>query len=136
MNELYVKYRSKGVFRKEEIIKDFPHLSLNAINSKIYSAKKSKIIKGIDSRRSIYFIVEPDQKYETAQPDCFKIASQITPEAIICYASALMVLGKFHSFLNTIYISSKNRFRNMYYQKIKYQYVTLPKKEILNKKNG
>lgn len=130
MNELYVKYRDKGVFRKDEVIKDFPHLSLNAINVKIYEAKKSKTIKGISGRRSIYFIVEPSQEYETAQPDCFQLAAQIAPGAIICYASALMALGKSHSLLNTIYVSSDGRFRGLEYQRMKYQYVVLPKRKV------
>lgn len=130
MNELYLKYKDKGVFRKDEIIKDFPELSINAINTKIYEAKRSKTIKGISGRRSIYFIVEPGCKYESAQPDCFKLAAQIAPGAIICYASALTVLGKSHSLLNIMYISSEARFRSLKYKGMKYQYVLLPKREV------
>lgn len=130
MNALYVKYRKKGVFRKGQVIKDFPNLSLNAINQKIYNAKKSKIIKGVGGRRSIYFIVEPGQHYNNAQPDCFQLATQLAPGAIICYASALMVVGKSHSVINTMYVSAESRFRSLEFQGMKYQYVDLPKRNV------
>ncbi|MDP8237279.1 MAG: hypothetical protein P9M08_12930 [Candidatus Erginobacter occultus] len=130
MNELYLKYGDKGVFRKDEVIKDFPHLKANAISEKIKQAKKSKLIKGIQGRRSIYFIVLPGQDYETTRPDNFQLAAKITPDAIICYASALMALGKSHTLLNTMYISSSTRFKELNYMGVKYRYVPLPKKKI------
>ena len=133
MNELYMKYGKKGVFRKDEVIKDFPKLSINAINKKIYDAKRSKIIKGIEGRRSIYFVVEPSYNYDSAQPDSFKLAAQIAPGAIICYASALIVLGKSHSLMNIMYISSEARFRSLKYKGMKYQCAFLPKKEVFIK---
>ena len=129
MNELYKRYKNKGVFTKKELLQDFPHLSINSINKKIYNAKKSKIIKGI-GRRSIYFIVEPNQNYKTAKPDYFKIAAKLGEDSIVCYSSALTILGKSHSFINIIYISSIKRFRNLRYNKTEYKYVSLPKKNI------
>jgi predicted transcriptional regulator of viral defense system len=74
--------------------------------------------------------VERRQNYESAQPDSFQLAANITPDAIICYASALMVFGKSHSVLNTMYISSERRFKKLIYQGVEYKYVPLPKREV------
>lgn len=130
MNELYLKYRAKGVFQKRDVIRDFPHLPVKSINDKIYRAKKSKLIKGVPGRRSIYYIVEPGSDYDSAQPDPFQLAANLAPEAIICYASALVALGKSHSIFNTMYLASENRFRKLKYMGIEYQYVMLPKKQV------
>lgn len=126
MNDLYVKYKDKVVFAKEDVIIDFPHLTQNAINTKIFEAKKKKIIKGISGRRALYFIVDFGQNYETAQPDIYKLAAHIAPGAVICYSSALMVYGKSHSLLNTIYISTDRKFRDLYYYNTYYKYVKIP----------
>ncbi|MFH1415198.1 MAG: hypothetical protein ABIH89_03830 [Elusimicrobiota bacterium] len=128
MNELYKKYKNTGVFTKEDILKDFPDISLNGINKKIYEAKKSEVIKGI-GRRAIYFIVEPEQNYKTSHADHFKIAAKLGVEPIICYSSALMILGHSHSFMNIMYISSKKRFRDLKYNNIEYKYATLPQRD-------
>lgn len=125
MNELYLKYKNQGIFTKDEIAKDFPHLSSNAINKKIYKAKKSKLIKGI-GRRAIYFIVEPEQNYKTAEPDKFKVASKLSEDVVICYVSALGVLGKSHAILNTIYFSSSKRIRDLNLNNTYYKFVQLP----------
>lgn len=126
MNILYEKYKDRLVFTKDDIKKDFPHLSQNAINTKIYYAKKRKIIKGISGRRGLYFIIEFGQNYETAQPDIFKLAANISVGAIICYSSAIMVYGKSHSILNSIYISPEKKFRDLSYFYTNYKYVNIP----------
>ena len=78
MNELYAKYKSQGVFCKEQVVADFPHLDQNAIDKKIEEAKRvSKVIKSIGRRRGIYFIVEPGQDYSKATADKTKIAMNI-----------------------------------------------------------
>lgn len=130
MNELYRRYREQGVFRKEQVIADFPHLNQNAVNKKIEEAKRvSKVVKSINGRRGIYFIVEPDQNYAGAQADVLKVAANIARGAIICYAGALSLYGKSHSIHNIIYISSKRRFRDLLYKGIQYRYVTLPHRD-------
>ena len=127
MNELYTKYKAQEVFRKDQVVKDFPHLNRNALDKKIEQAKRvSKVIKSVGGRRGIYFIVEPGQDYKKAAADMAKVAAHIAPGAIICYASALSLLGKSHSIHNIMYVSSKKRFRELRYQGILYRHVIIP----------
>ena len=131
MNALYRKYRQRSVFRKEDILRDFPQLSADAINKKIEDAKrKSRVIKSVGGRRGIYYVVEPGESYVAAHPDPLLLATNLANGAIICYASALMLLGKSHSSLNIMYISSSSRFRDLTCQGMKYHYVVLPEREI------
>jgi predicted transcriptional regulator of viral defense system len=131
MIELYRKFRDQGVFRKEQVIANHPGLDRNAINTMIERAKReTKVVKSIDGRRGIYFIVEPGQDYGKALVDPNKVAANIAPGATICYASALAFLGKSHSSRTVYYVSSENRFRSLIYQGVRYQYVALPRPKL------
>lgn len=130
MNELYLKYKEAGVFRKERVKKDFPHLSANAINVKLFEAKRSRVIKSITGRRGIYYVVPPGENYNRFKVDPFLLASNIAPGALICYASALAALGKSHSVLNVMYVSTESPFRDLDYQDVRYKFVVLPKRKL------
>lgn len=130
MNELYSKYRLRGVFRKNQVVEDFPNLNANALNIKLRDAKqKSRVIKSISGSRGIYFIVEPGGDYKKAVADANKLAANIAPGAVICYASALSFHGKSHSIHNIFYISAERRFRELRYNGGRYQYATLPHRD-------
>jgi hypothetical protein len=89
MIELYRKYREQGVFRKDQVTTDYADLDRNAINTMIERAKReTKVIRSIQGRRGIYFIVEPGQDYNKAIADPNKVAANIAPGAVICYSSA------------------------------------------------
>jgi predicted transcriptional regulator of viral defense system len=126
MNELYLKYRKQGVFRKEQLIADFPSLNSNSLKYKLRDAKKSRLVKSVSGRRGIYFIVEPEEDYKKTFADTYKLAANLAKGTIICYASALSLYGKSHSIHNIFYISAPHRFRELRYNGVFYKYVTLP----------
>jgi predicted transcriptional regulator of viral defense system len=129
MNELYLKYRKQGVFRREQLARDFEGQDVKEL---LHAAKVASppAIKSISGRRGIYFVVEPGEDYKRAAADTTKLAASIAPGAIICYASALNFHGKSHSIHNIYYIATKRKFRDLTYQGVRYQNVTLPHRDI------
>ncbi|HEX9657743.1 MAG TPA: type IV toxin-antitoxin system AbiEi family antitoxin [Bacteroidota bacterium] len=97
------------VFTLEEFRKDFSILNGGREASDMIQYNKSMGRLGM-IKEGLYYAIRPGQSAQTAPVDPFLLASNLAPDAVLSYHTALDLLGFGHSVFNTYYCFS-NRFR-------------------------